>query len=402
MKRMSVLMAVAFVDMIGFTLVMPLLALYALKFHASPTIIGFLIASFTVAQVLASPVWGRVSDRYGRRPALLAGLAASAVAYVIFGLAQSLWLLFVSRFVQGLGGGTTGVAQAYVADTMAPHERAKALGWLSAATSLGVVIGPVVGSFAARAGSWAPGLVAAALCAGNLIFAWKWLPESRAFTSYTTTESGRHIPAPEPRSVRAAVWEVIRHPGRPAAYLIWIYVVAMVAYNAAPAVFTIYLAGRFGIDATNIWWFFTVFGGVGVLMRAFVVGPVNDRLGEVRTMRLGAALYALGYALLPFASSVPLFLLFQALLPLGTALLFPANSALVSHRTDPHEFGLMMGVQQALRGVASIVGPVWAGLAYQYLGPRVPFFACAVIIACALLLAARVPRAEPVAAAAAA
>lgn len=400
MKRMSVLMAVAFVDMIGFTLVLPLMPLYALKLHASPTIIGLLTASFPIAQLLASPVWGRVSDRYGRRPALLAGLAASAVAYVIFGLAQSLWLLFVSRFVQGLGGGTTGVAQAYVADTMLPQERAKALGWLSAATSLGVVIGPVVGSFAARAGSWAPGLVAAALCAGNLVFAWKWLPESRTFISHTTTESGRHVPAPEPRSVRAAVWEVIRHPRRPAAYLIWIYAVAMLAYNTAPAVFTIYLAWRFGIDATNIWWFFTVFGGVGVLMRAFVVGPVNQRLGEVRTMRLGAALYGLGYAILPFASSVPLFLLFQALLPLGTALLFPANSALVSHRTDQHEFGLMMGVQQALRGVASVAGPIWAGLSYQHLGPRVPFFACAVIIGCALLLAARIPRPEPVAAAA--
>jgi multidrug resistance protein len=400
MKRMSVLMAVAFVDMIGFTLVLPLMPLYALKLHANPTIIGLLTASFPIAQLLASPVWGRVSDRYGRRPALLAGLAASAVAYVIFGLAQSLWLLFVSRFVQGLGGGTTGVAQAYVADTMLPQERAKALGWLSAATSLGVVIGPVVGSFAARAGSWAPGFVAAALCAGNLVFAWKWLPESRAFVSHTTTESGRRIPAPEPRSVRAAVWEVVRHPRRPAAYLIWIYAVAMLAYNTAPAVFTIYLAWRFGIDATNIWWFFTVFGGVGVLMRAFVVGPVNHRLGEVRTMRLGAALYGLGYAILPFAASVPLFLLFQALLPLGTALLFPANSALVSHRTDQHEFGLMMGVQQALRGVASVAGPIWAGLSYQHLGPRVPFFACAVIIGCALLLATRIPRPEPVAAAA--
>src|SRR6266571_3923024 len=282
MRRMAVLMAVAFVDMIGLMLVLPLLPLYALHLHASATTIGFLTASFPVAQLLASPVWGRVSDRYGRRPALLVGLTASALAYVVFGLAGSLWLLFVSRFIQGLGGGTTGVAQAYVADTMRPHERAQAPGWLSAA-------------------------------------------------------SGRHVPPPEPRPVLHAMWDVIRHPGRPAAQLIWIYAVAMLAYNSAPAVFTLYLSWRFGIDVTNIGWFFTVFGGVGVLMRAFVVGPINDRLGEVRTMRVGAALYGLGYALLPLARSVPIFLGFQILLPLGTALLFPATSALVSHRTDRSE-----------------------------------------------------------------
>src|SRR5207302_4860175 len=225
MTRMGILMAVAFVDMIGLTLVLPLLALYALHLHASPTTIGFLTASFPVAQLVASPIWGRVSDRYGRRPALLVGLAASAVAYLIFGLASSLWLLFLSRFVQGLGGGTTGVAQAYVADTMAPNERAKALGWLSAATSLGVLIGPVVGSVAFRAGQSAPGLVAAALCAGNFIFAWRWLPESRR-GSHVATPSGRHAPPPE-RPVSEAVWDVIRHPSRPAAHLIWIYAVAM-------------------------------------------------------------------------------------------------------------------------------------------------------------------------------
>src|SRR5256884_153352 len=296
MRRMAVLMAVAFVDMIGLMLVLPLLPLYATHLHASATTIGFLTAAFPVAQLLASPVWGRVSDRYGRRPALLVGLTASTLAYVVFGLAGSLWLLFVSRFVQGLGGGTTGVAQAYVADTMAPHERAKALGWLSAATSLGVVIGPVVGSFAARAGQSAPGLVAAALCLCNVAFAWKWLPESRGLPSQPPGARGRHVPPPEPRPVLHAMWDVIRHPGRPAAQLIWIYAVAMLAYNSAPAVFTLYLSWRFGIDVTNIGWFFTVFGGVGVLMRAFVVGPINDRLGEVRTMRVGAALYALGYA----------------------------------------------------------------------------------------------------------
>ena len=114
-------------------------------------------------------------------------------------------------------------------------------------------------------------------------------------------------------------------------------------------------------------------------------------------MWLGAVLYALGYGLLPLARSVPAFLAVQVLLPLGTALFFPANSALVSHRAERHEFGLMLGVQQALRGVMSIIGPLWAGFAYDHLGPSVPFFACSLIIACALMLAIRVPRGEPAA-----
>jgi len=396
MKRMSVLMAVAFVDMIGLMMVLPLLPLYAVRLHADPSTIGFLTAAFPIAQLASSPIWGRVSDRYGRRPVLLVGLSASAIAYVIFGFAGSLWLLFASRFVQGLGGGTTGVAQAYVADTMQPHERAKALGWLSAATSAGVIVGPGLASIAARWGETVPGLVAAGLCALNVAFAWGWLPESRVFITHETTASGRHVPLPTPRPVREALWEVVRHPGRPVAHLIWIYAVAMLAYNSTPPVFALYLSQRFGINETNIGWFFIIFGVVGVLMRAFFVGPINDRLGEVRTMRLGAVLYGLGYLLIPLANSVPVFLVYQVLLPLGTALLFPANSALVSHQADKHEYGLILGVQQALRGVASVIGPIWAGFAYQSLGPRVPFFACAVIIACALLIATRVPAGEAV------
>jgi len=166
-----VLIAVNVVDMIGFMVVLPLLPFYAQELHASPEIIGALIASFSIAQLLAAPLWGRVSDRYGRRPALLIGLTASAAAYVVFGLADSLWLLFLSRVVQGAGGGTTGVAQAYVADTMEPADRARALGWLSAATAAGVTLGPALGSLAAHWGHAAPGLVAAALCAINILFA---------------------------------------------------------------------------------------------------------------------------------------------------------------------------------------------------------------------------------------
>src|SRR5918993_6035015 len=147
-RRLAVLIGVNFVDMIGFMIVLPLLPFYALKLNASPETIGQLIASFSIAQLLAAPLWGRMSDRYGRRPALLIGLSASAIAYVVFGLATSVWLLFLSRLVQGAGGGTTGVAQAYVADTVEPADRARALGWLSAATSAGGLVGATMGAFA--------------------------------------------------------------------------------------------------------------------------------------------------------------------------------------------------------------------------------------------------------------
>src|SRR5258708_29804203 len=150
MRRLVVLMRVCFVEMLGLMLVARLMPFYALRLHSPEWMVGPLIASFAVAQLISSPVWGRVSDRYGRRPALLIGLGASAFAYVIFGFATSLWMLFLSRIVQGAGGGTTGVAQAYVADTMAPSDRPKPLRWLSAATSAGVGIGPFIGSFAAR------------------------------------------------------------------------------------------------------------------------------------------------------------------------------------------------------------------------------------------------------------
>ncbi len=189
-RRLAVLIAVNFVDMIGFMIVLPLLPFYALKLQASPETIGQLIASFSVAQLISAPIWGRVSDRYGRRPALLIGLSASAAAYVVFGLAHSVWLLFLSRVVQGAGGGTTGVAQAYVADTVDQADRARALGWLSAATSAGVMLGPAIGSFAAHFGQAAPGMVAAALCLVNVFFAWKWLPESHKEPSARPAKAG--------------------------------------------------------------------------------------------------------------------------------------------------------------------------------------------------------------------
>jgi MFS family permease len=392
MKRLWVLIAVCFVDMIGLMIIAPLLTPFARRYGAADWVIGLLFSAFAIAQLLSSPVWGRVSDHYGRRPAILVGLGGSMFAYLIFGFANSLWLLFVCRLVQGLGGGTTGVAQAYVADTMAPSERAKALGWLSAATSAGVSIGAVIGALASHLGAAAPGIVAAALVAVNMVFAWKWLPESLPVRGF--------VPAREPRPIAHALWEVVRHPGRPVSQMIWIYAVGMLALNAVIGVMSLYLIDTFGFTAQNLGYVFTVFSVVGVILRIGPVGWVNERIGEVRTLRLGATLMVVGLTLLPFPTAFPAFVASLLLVPAGTAFLFPATSSLVSQRTDRHELGLTMGVQQTFRGIMAIIGPIGATLVYQALGHGVPFWIAAAIVAVALMLSSQVRHDAPVPAAA--
>jgi multidrug resistance protein len=398
MKRLAVLMAVCFVDMLGLMLVAPLMAFYALRLHAPEWMVGPLIASFALAQLVSSPIWGKFSDRYGRRPAMLIGLGASAFAYVIFGYANSLWMLFASRIVQGLGGGTTGVTQAYVADTMEPRERAKALGWLSAATSAGVVIGPFIGSMAYTFGTEVPGLVAALLVLINVYFAWKWLPESRV--THTHTPSGQQLPPG--RSIKQALREIIEQPGTPAHRVIWIYVVGMLALNVVIGVLALYLKDTYGITEKTIGYFFPIFGIVGVLMRVSLVGWFNARFGEVRTMQIGTVALLLGLALMPLpaailpqAPALVLFVVFLALVPVGTALLFPASTSLVSQRTDRHELGLVMGAQQTFRGIMSIVGPVGATVTFAAWGHGVPFLLAAAIVSVAAVLAFRERREPP-------
>jgi multidrug resistance protein len=401
MKRLAVLMAVCFVDMLGLMLVAPLMPFYATRMNAAEWMVGPLISSFAVAQLISSPIWGKFSDRYGRRPAMIIGLSASAIAYAIFGYASSLWMLFASRLVQGLGGGTTGVAQAYVADTMAPAERAKALGWISAATSAGVMIGPVIGSVARSFGTEVPGLVAAALMLISVAFAWKWLPESRV--THTHTASGQQLPPG--RSVKRALFEIIERPTAPAHRVIWIYVVGMLALNIVIGVLALYLKDVYHVTEETIGYFFAVFGIVGVLMRVSLVGWFNARFGEVRTMQVGTISLLLGLALMPLPAAVlppgpalVLFILFLVLVPVGTALLFPASTSLVSQRTDRHELGLVMGAQQTFRGIMSIIGPVGATLVFDKFGHGIPFLCAAAIVSVALVLAFRERREEPVAA----
>jgi multidrug resistance protein len=370
-RALSVLIAVNFIDMLGFAMVLPLLPFYALELDATPETIGWMIASFSIAQLIASPIWGRVSDRYGRRPALMIGLFASAVAFLVFGLADTLWLLFLSRIVQGAGGGTTGVAQAYVSDTVGPAHRAKALGWLSAATSAGIMVGPFLGSAASTLGREAPGLIAAALCFLNVLAAWRWLPESRP----------RDGSVPVRKPVWHAALNVLRQPGGTAERLIWIYGIAMVSFALYTSVLALWLDARFGITAQTIGWFYGYNGMLALVMRSLLLGKVIDRFGEAGTMRLGMMVLAFGLLLFPFAPSVWAMVVIIPFVPIGTALIFPATTSLLSAASPPSEVGTMMGVAQTFAGFSRIAAPVLGTIAFQRLGVDAPFFLAALIVA---------------------
>ena len=380
LRRLSVLIAIACVDMLGSAIVFPQIPLYALRLNATPEVIGLIIAAFSAAQLLSAPLWGRLSDHYGRRPALLVGLLFGAFGFLIFAFANSIWLLFLSRLIQGAGGGTTGVTQAYVADTVTPSNRARALGWLSAATNLGVMLGPVVGSLTFHMGHYMPGLIAASLCLINAAFAWKWLPESKP-----ELEPGQ-TPAPR-KPVWHAAWQVVRHPGGMVPRLVWIYASAMLGFFAMTSILALYLHQEFGVTETNIGYVFLYVGGLSVLMRSLLLGPIVHWLGEPRMLRIGTILLTVGLFAYPLAHNWWTLAPIMALMPIGTALVFPATTALMSHASEKRELGTTMGVAQTFAGIARVVAPLIAAFAFQRIGPAWPFVLAGAIVALVGVLA---------------
>jgi MFS family permease len=372
MPRLLVLFVTAFVDMVGIAMIVPLLPFYATEHGASAAVVGLLISAFSLAQLLVAPLWGRFSDGYGRRPAILAGLLVTAAAYVLFAFAESVAMLLVARVVQGLGGGTIGVVQAYVADASPPEQRTKSLGWLSAVTSFGAVVGPAFGSaMVALGGPPAPGIGAAALALVVAGFAWVFLRESRTPTLATATRGV---------TSRAAIGRVVARWDDPASRLIWIYAVGIGAFYGTIQTVPLLLAERLGVTQHTVGYFVMYLGGMGVIVRALVLGRAVDRLGEIGLARVGIVLLAAGLAATGMAGRGFLMGVGFTLMPLGTAFLFPCVTGLLSQVVPAGQRGLYMGVQHTFGGVSRVAFPVAAGLLMDRFGVGVPFLASALLV----------------------
>lgn len=380
---LAVLFATVLVDMIGFGIVLPLLPFYAESMGATPLEVTLLVASFSAMQLVATPIWGRVSDRRGRRPLIVAGLFASAVSYLIFGMAETLPVLFLSRMAAGAAGGTISVAHAYVADTTRAEDRARGMGLVGAAAGVGVMVGPAIGGFFSRWGLGAPGFVAAALCLVNAGAALFLLGESRPVSAPGAPRRG------EAATLRGWVGALTRFP---LSLLLGVYFLSISSFAAMTSVLALYAERAFGVGAQGMGVVFTIAGAVTVLVRGVLLGPLVRRYGEPRTVRLGALSLAAALVLVSVIPNAWWLGLTVTLHAVGAGTLFPVLASLVSRATDAHSQGSILGGSQVVGGLGRVTGPIWAGLLFQRLGIATPFFVGATAVAVALVLALRIPR----------
>ena len=385
---MAILFLIVFIDLVGFGIVIPLLPYYALHFQASPFEVTTMMACYSFAQLFASPIWGRLSDRYGRKPILLVSLCCSVLSYLWLGFADALWMLFAARLLAGAGAGNISAAQAYISDVTDEAHRAKGMGMIGASFGLGFTLGPAIGGLLAGSNPTAaslshPAFAAAGLSALALVLTVILLKESLS---------------PENRSKAARPGRLAMAQdafGRPGLrHLIILFFLTTTAFAGMESTFALWANSTLGWGPLQVGWLFFYIGLVLAGVQGGLVGRLSKTMGEARMAVTGAVLLVFGLAGLPFSTSLPLLLVDMGLLAVGFGILNPAMNSLVSRQAGADERGGILGVNQSGQSLARILGPLIAGSVYGAVGRSAPYYVGAIIMAAVVAMAARVPRGE--------
>ena len=359
-------------DLVGFGIVVPILAVYAERFGASGLTVGLLFAAFSAAQFVCAPLLGRLSDRVGRKPVIVISLLGTAAGSLVCGAAGTLWLLFVGRIIDGASGASLSVAQAAVGDMASPAERPRLMGLLGAAFGVGFVIGPAVGGLATLGGPHVPFYVAGAIALINALAAMVRLPETRAEVA-----TDRSIPSGH-RS-RRAITPALGH-------LAVVGFVTTVAFTAFESTFGLLGRHRFGFGERGSAFVFLGVGILLVLIQGVLYGRLAGRFGINAMYISGIALLVVALSTMAFAYVWPVLILACALLTLGQGVASPSISSLVSEIAPAARRGEAMGFQQSSYAVGRIVGPPVAGWMFDNTGIWTPYAGAAGLCVVALIL----------------
>jgi DHA1 family tetracycline resistance protein-like MFS transporter len=365
-RPLFVLFLTILVNLIGFGIIIPLLPFYATTYGASPFVVGLLFASFSAAQLVAAPLLGTWSDRWGRRPVLILSLVGTAVSFVMLAMAESLAMLFAARIVDGLSGGNITTARAYIADVTTEENRAKTYGFLGAAFGVGFIIGPALGGAFSHISYTAPIWVAAGVSVVAIALAWFWLPETLHRVDAVTVSPWK------------AMKDVAKRPElRVLLGVDFIYWMSFAVYQTT---FALFGAIRFGFDVAATGYFLSAFGFLGVIVQGFLVGPIVTRLGERRTLTVGLLLTAIGWGGSAATWSLPVFAMMLVPGAVGIGLCNATLSALISHSAGRGEQGRVQGAAGAFESIGRAVGPVWGNSALQHFGEGSAYAAAAALL----------------------
>ncbi|MGQ0712483.1 MAG: MFS transporter [Gemmatimonadaceae bacterium] len=365
----AVVLLTVFVDLLGFGIVLPILPFYAQRYGATPVQIGAIIAAFSLMQFLFTPLWGRVSDRVGRRPVILVSLFGSVASYLLFARAESVLALLASRMLAGVAGANLAAAQAYIADVTTPETRARGMGWISAAFGLGYMLGPPIAAVvSSRWGVHAPGYVAAGLALINLVLARLWLPEA-----LPTADRSLMRRTFDPRILHRVLTRPVL-----GGVTITMTTVAL-ATSGVTAMFALTLQAKHGFDAADTAWVFSLLGLTTSAIQLGLVHTLVTRFGERRLAVAGVLVLAISLLALALAPTPGALRAVVLLYALGFAVIGPSALSLASRAADEGEQGMVIGVVQSLGALARVVGPMAAGIALGRLGPTSPMVAGSIV-----------------------
>jgi MFS family permease len=383
--RLTVFLAIL-LDLIGFGMILPLLPFYAQAFHASRITIGLIFASYSLAQLLFAPWLGRLSDRFGRRPLMLASIAGGAAAHLLFATAGSVAMLLVARSLAGVAAANYGIAQAYLADVTPPARRSQAMGLVGAAFGLGFVIGPALGGLLSRFGMAAVPYSAAALSAVNLLIALVALPESLPPAARSLARGRTLFGLGETRRV----WHDVRLRN-----LMLLAFLVMFCFSIMEATLALFCQASFGFGPRAVSALFTYVGVLLVVVQGGLMGPLSRRFGDRRLILAGIALMALGLALLPVPPRAAWLLATLALLAIGSGLHNPSLLALLSRLSGEGAQGETIGVSRSCGALARVAGPVAGTWIFELGGASWPFWSAGGLMVVALLIAEDLLRRVP-------
>jgi DHA1 family tetracycline resistance protein-like MFS transporter len=346
---LAIIFITIFIDLIGFGIVIPVLPLYAKQYGATESVVGLLLGVYSGMQLIFAPVLGRLSDRMGRRPVLLASLIGTSIGFFIMGLAGALWMLFLGRIIDGITGGNISTAQAYIADVTPPEERSRGMGLIGAAFGLGFIFGPAIGGVMSQISPGAPFLFAGGLAAANATALYFMLPESLASEHREGAQRGSIIQVVE------------ESKGRGLTAVIGTYFFATVAFAILTATYALFANHRFHFDARHTGYMFAYVGTVGAIIQGGLLGRLVNAFGDKALTITGTAVFAASMFILPLCQSVTGLILVSTGIAIGNSLMTPTLSGLASKSASPAWQGRVLGVMASVASLARITGPVMGG-----------------------------------------